>query len=391
MANALKASASDIFITTQAVKGTIDSNPEFTRTRRTDGRISQQNTFEKSAEIKSNLQGAQNTLTNVEFNNEISVEVTQNINQFIPSILMDNGDATPVSVTASTISFDDTANTIADSGSGFGDVEDGQWIFVTGAADSTLNIAYYVVTATSALLTCSEVGADEAAGASVTVEGTMLRSGNTESLLTVQGRDTHTGATNDIDYKTQFDTIVDTLNITTPSSGIMTGSATLISASQNNGVEPISGQTDAADDTSNPLGSANGYNGFFPDQATEVDKTFTDISFDIVRNSGTQDAAGTLGALCVEQDIIGITGTLTSIRKADDPAVEETKYDNSTRFSMSFIYQWDDDKQMVITMRNMVYTDGSIASSAGDFANFAGTYDAEEDSFGTTIQFDLNF
>lgn len=391
MSDALKASASDIYITTQEVKGTIDATPEFTRNRRTDGRISQQNTFEKSAEIKSNLQGQQNTLTDVEYNNEISVEVTQNIKQFIPSVLMDNGDATPASVTASTISFDATGDTIDDSGSGFGDVEDGQWVFVTGATDPTLNIPYYVVTATAASLTCANVPADEAAAASITVEGTMLRSGNTTSLLSIQGRDIHTGATNDLDYKTQIDAIVDALNITTPASGIMTGSATLIAATQLAGLEPISGQTDAADDTSNPLGSANGYSGFFPDQVAEVDKTFVDISFDIVRNTGTQNAAGKLGALCVEQDVIGITGTLTSIRKADDPAVEESKFDNSQRFSMSFSYQWDDGNKMVITMRNMLYTDGSIPSASGDFANFAGTYDAEEDSFGTTIQFDFNF
>ena len=116
----------------------------------------------------------------------------------------------------------------------------------------------------------------------------------------------------------------------------------------------------------------------------------SDVTIDIARNTGTQNAAGKLGALCVAQDVIGITGTLTSIRKASDPAAEEGKYDNSTRFSMSFGYEWPDGKMLMITMRQMVYTDGSIASASGDFANFAGTYDAEEDSLGTTIQFDTN-
>lgn len=391
MTEALKSKDSDIFITTQATVGSVDATPEWTKVRRTEGRLSRQNTFEKSSEIKTNLQGQKNILTDVSFANDATIEITQNLMEFVPSVLMDNGAATPASVTASTISFDDTANTIADSGTGFGDVEDGQWVFVTGATNPLLNVAYYVVTATSALLTCAEVVADEAASASVTVQGTMLRSGKTKQLLSLQGRDTHTGATNNLDYTTQIDAIIDAMNISVPSTGILTGSATMLAATQLSGLEPISGQTDAAEDTSNVLGAAIDYKGFFPSQAAEVTKNFIDVTFDLARNAGTQPAAGKLGALCIEQDVIGITGTLTSIRKATDPAVEETKYNNSTRFSMSFLFGWDDGNQLVITMRNMIYTEGSIASSSGEFANFAGTYDAEEDSFGTTIQFDTNF
>ena len=97
-------------------------------------------------------------------------------------------------------------------------------------------------------LTVIDVPDDQSAGDTITLGGTMLRSGNTPHMLTVQGRDEHTGATNNTDYRTQIDTVVDTLSITVPQTGIMTGSATLISAQQLPDLEPITGQTDATED-----------------------------------------------------------------------------------------------------------------------------------------------
>lgn len=389
MSCALKASSAELFITEQAVEGQVDANPVWDKARRTDGRVTQQNSFEKSSELKQNLQGQKNTLTDVAFNNTFSIEITQNVMLFARSVLMNNTE-TPVSVTASTIAFDATGNKITDSGNGFTDVVTGQWLFVSGATNTELDGAYYVTNkVNNGELDVVSVVADEAAGASITVEGTMLRSGNTPQLLSVQGRDPHTGATNDTDYKTQIDAVVEALSIAVPETGLLTGSSNLIAATQLPTLEPIAGQTDNPTDDSDVLGSAMDFMGFFPDQV-QGENNFTDVGIDIIRNTGTQSAAGKLGAKCVAQDVIGVTGSLTSIRKAADPAAEEGKYDNSQRFSMSFGFEWPDGKYLIVTMRQMIYTDGSIASASPEFANFAGTYDAEEDSFGTTIQFDTN-
>ena len=394
MSGALKSSASSVHITPQDVIGVINTNPEWSEVRRTDGRITQQNTTEKSSEIKGSLQGQKNILTDVTYNNTLSTEVQQNMLVFARSILMDNGGFTPVNLTASTIDFNSSTDQITDSGGGFTDIATGQWIFVTGATDDGLNRPYYVTNKIDAnTLQCAEVPFDEiGGGASITIQGTMLRSGKTKYLMSVQGRDTHTGATNDLDYKTQIDTIVDALSFTVPETGILTGSADVISATQLPGLEPIAGQTDAAQDTSDVLGAAVGIE-WYPEQIQYQNsdlRTFTNIGIDITRNSGTQPGAGKLGALCVEQDVVNITGALTSLRKAADPAVEENKFDNQTRFSMSVLFKWNDGKYLMMTMREMMYTDGSVPSANGDFANFDGTYDAEEDSFGTTIQFDTN-
>lgn len=389
MSCALKATSAEVFLTEQAIEGQVDASPIFDKVRRTDGRVTQQNTFEKSSELKANLQGTKNTLTDVGYNNTFSVEVTQNIMLFAKSVLMNNTEL-PLDLESTTVTFDSAANTIVDAGAGFTDVVAGQWLFVNGSNDPAINIPYYVLEVVDpTTLNVVNVAADEAAGANIGISGVMLRSGNTAQLLTVQGRDDHTGATNDTDYKTQIDAIVDALNIATPQTGLITGSATIIAATQLPDLEPIAGQTDAPVDNSDVLGSAMDFAGFFPNQAAQ-DNNFADVTIDIIRNTGVQSVAGKLGAKCVAQDIIGITGTLTSLRKATDPAAEEGKYDNSKRFSMSFGFQWADGKFLMITMRQMIYTDGSIASATGEFANFAGTYDAEEDLFGTTIQFDTN-
>lgn len=388
MTCALKAASNEVFLTAQALEGQVDADPVWQKFRRTDGRVGQQNSFEKSSELKADLQATKNTLTDVAYSNTFSVEVTQNIMLLARSILMNNVE-TPVDVTAATISFDETANEIEDSGAGFTDVVEGQWVFVTGANNAALNKPYYVVSRTNSILTVIDVPFDELAGADITMVGTMLRSGNTAHLLSVQGRDEHTGATDDTDYRTQIDAVVDTFSITVPETGIMTGSSDIIAATQLPDLEPVSGQTDAPVDESDVLGSAVNFTGFFPDQIT-TENNFTDVTIDIIRNTGIQNAAGKLGAKCVAQDIIAVTGTLTSLRRASDPAEEEDKFDNSVRFNISFGFLWPDGKSLIITMRRMIYTDGSIASATGEFANFAGTYDAEQDEFGTTIQFDTD-
>ena len=387
---ALKATSADVFVTKQAVSGQIDPSPIFNKVRRTDGRVTQQNTFEKSSELKSNLQGQKNTLTDVGYSNTFSVEITQNIILFAESILMNN-ESISIDIEATTISFNATDNEITDSGLSFVDIEVGQWVFVKGSSMPELNKPYYVKDKPDdGTLKVIDVPIDSPVGDNIGIAGIMYRSGNTEHLLSVQGRDEHIGATNDTDYKTQIDAVVDTLSIAVPQTGLLTGSATVIASTQlDNNLDEIAGQTDAVEDNSDVLGSAIGYAGFYPNQIDQSNN-FADVTIDIIRNTGVQSVAGKLGAKCVTQDVIGITGTLTSLRRAIDPAQEESKYDGSERFSMSFGFQWDDGKFLMITMREMIYTDGSIASATGEFANFAGTYDAEEDTFGTTIQFDTN-
>lgn len=389
MTCALKASSADVFITKQAVEGQPDANPAFDRVRRTDGRVTQQNSFEKSSELKTNLQGQKNTLTDVQYNNTFNVEITQNVMLFAESVLMNNTNV-GIDIEANTIAFDATLHQITDSANGFTDIVAGQWLFIKNASLEELNKPYYVTEKISdGVLQVVNVPTDLAAGDNIGLAANMLRSGNTAQLLTIQGRDPHTGATNGLDYKTQIDAVVDALNFAVPQTGLLTGSATVIAATQLEGLEPLAGQTDNPTDTSDVLGAAMDFAGFYPNQA-DVDNNFADVTIDIIRNTGTQSVAGKLGAKCVAQDVIGITGTLTSLRRADDPAQEESKFDNQERFSMSFGFEWPDGKFLMITMRQMIYTDGSIASASGEFANFAGTYDAEEDEYGTTIQFDTN-
>lgn len=99
---------------------------------------------------------------------------TYGINPFYMEQLFGGTVTGGVIVTAATISFEEngtTADTISDSGSGFGDYADGDVIKVSGSTSN--DGVYLIATATAAALTLdsSETLSDEAAAATVTVQG----------------------------------------------------------------------------------------------------------------------------------------------------------------------------------------------------------------------------
>ena len=165
MSCALRTNDSVVYVTKQDAQGQIDSNPIWSEARRTDGRVAQQVTYEKSSELKQDLQATKNTLTDVAYSNTFSVELTQNFMLFARSVLMNN-DETVINFTASTISFVESTNKILDSGNGFTDVVEGQWIIISGASNSSLNKPYYVTNKVSnGELDVNDVPVDESAGA----------------------------------------------------------------------------------------------------------------------------------------------------------------------------------------------------------------------------------
>jgi hypothetical protein len=95
---------------------------------------------------------------------------------------------TTVNLSGTTFSTAASDNSINDSGAGFGDVVKGQWIKVAGFTTSGNNGYFRVATKSSSSKLILEGGTlvDEAAGDSVTVKGTMLKNGTTDSSFSFE-------------------------------------------------------------------------------------------------------------------------------------------------------------------------------------------------------------
>lgn len=95
-------------------------------------------------------------------------------------------------IAAATISVTESTGTIADSGSGLGDIEVGDWIITAGFATGGNNGVFRVLTASAAAITVNDpddVLVDEALGASVTIDQQVRCSvGNTLQTATIERR-----------------------------------------------------------------------------------------------------------------------------------------------------------------------------------------------------------
>lgn len=396
MANSLNGTDFSVGITQQAAQGSVDASPVFTPYRRTSGKPEKTVGFTNSNEVVTGRQAQKQILDTIAYEYTLEGELTQEKKAFLRNALFSDTHS-PVAITANTnLAFDSTLNEITDAGASgilFTNVKVGQWIFVTGSSNPDLNIRYYVTDKPdSDTLSVVNVPATLGAGDAITIVGTMLRSADTTSLVTLQKTVTNTSAVaDDLDYITQIDALIGQLVLTLPPTGIVTTTLGVTAAEQLAGVLKISGQSYASEDTSIPISAVTDTDGIYLNYV-QADADLTEMTVDFNSNLSSINQAGNLGAKCVVPKTVTCTGTLNAIEKTDNPLRFQTLYENATRFSLSTAFIWSDGREMVVTMHQCVFTDGSQPDGAEDDALFNGTYAAEKDDvFGTTLQIDTNW
>ena len=395
MANSLVGSDFGVGITQQATQGSVDANPEFVTFRRTSGKPEKVVGYTTSNEVVTGRQAQKQLIDTVTLEYTLEGELTQEKKEFLTNALFAET-LTPVNISGSTnIAFDATANEITDagaSGSLFDDVNVGQWLFVTGSSNAALNIRYYVTAKPDAdTLSVVDVPVTLGAGDAVTIKGTMIRSGDTTSLLSMQKTVTDTTAVGDKAYITQIDALIGQFILTLPPTGIVTTSYGITAGQQLDGDEAISGQSYATEDTSNVISAVTDTDGIYLNYV-QADADLTEMTIDFNSNLSSIPQAGRLGAKYVAPKTVTCGGTLNAVEADDNPLRFQTYLENSTRFALSVAFTWPDGRQLVATQHQCLFTSGSQADGAEDDSLFNGTYAAEKDStFGTTLQIDTSW
>lgn len=211
---------------------------------------------------------------------------------------------TTVSISATTIAAVDSGNLITDSGSGLGDIIDGQWIQIAGFTGDTNNNGLGKVTAAAAgqLTISGHDLADDAAGETVTLKGTLLHNGTTESSFLIEKQ----LASNVFEYFTGMEvasagftfTLDDFVTVSTDWLGKAAARAT---ATQGDG-SPTAATTN---DSMNTIDSLSVY---IDTALTTLD--VTSFNFTITPNLREKRALGNLGSIGIGAGTFTITGSL---------------------------------------------------------------------------------
>lgn len=243
-----------------------------------------------------------------------------------------------ISMTAAT----STVPTIlADSGSGFGSITEGMWVKVSGFSNTANNQLFKVVNATSAQLHLrGNTAADEASGASVTVTPLAhICNGKTVKTFTFEREDTSDASSNEFHLYTGMS--VNSLEMTVPTTGIITYSFGLEGKKPTSETSTSSGGSDNAQTTNSPMaaadvvqfwegdtliGSISGATHGSTHEWEENPFQLLDFSLSITPNLRQRKTIGNIGPSSAPgRGDIGVTGSFRCYYNSDADGAEATR------------------------------------------------------------------
>ncbi len=383
-----------VFYSQQDICGQLNDSPVFEKADdRTGGKPEDVTNFEVSNRVKTNKQAKKQVKVGKAYEASIEFELTPKTAKLLENAFY-NSYTTFIDYTASTIEVDSVLNKITDSANGFTDIQSGQWIFISGSSTGAVNQSYYVTNKVSDGELDIHIGqiVFGSTGETLTVKGTTLRTGSENKYLTTQKRVRNATSPEDAtSYVTFYDGLIGSLSLTVPPSGIMTGSISITHKNRLPGTGKIFDQSDSAV-TEYDVGSS--CDGLDNDIYIGFDKTetaFTEFGLELNWNLSSIDKAGKCGPGVIDSTTLSASGALNAISFEDNPLVEIIAYEDGTRRSVTCPIKFPDGKRMYITIRQFLYTENTQNDGGDEVTQSSGTYAAEEDSFGTTVQVDLDF
>ena len=377
-------------LSAQTAKGAIDVTPAFDKFRRTEGKAMETVAYTTSNEVKTNRQARQQIQDSSTFAAELGFELNEQTATYLDGLLhgvqVDNGIAAQVTVAA-------TATGFTDSGSGLDDLSVGDWIKVSGFANSAIDGFYKVsvINAPGDFDTTVAPAATEAAAASVTVETQKTVSGSAPTYYTAQNRTVDKSAAGDIAYHTYFDAVPNTGSIEIGETGIVTGNFAFNIESRVAGSALVSGQTDNAEDTSDAVGIENNISTIYVDG---VDSVCGVKSFGLEFNNNYQ---GDRSAACSGERYaygdVEVTGALVTRAVISNTFNWQTKYENSTPAAVAVLVEWPKSTRwMIIEIMQAIITEHTMPDGSNVISSNEMSYTAEEDDVtATTVQVFRNF
>lgn len=370
-------------LSAQTTKGAVDSNPVFFKVRRTDGAAKKTVGSTVSNELKNNQQGKTNIQTSSEQTAEISSDVFQQNKTLIVAAIhseLDDNTYTGTDIEITGTGFDIPATTLVD----------GDYIFVSGATDDENNVTYRVDSVVGNVVTTTPAPAStEAVGASITIASKKYANGLSPTYFTGQRRQLDKSRAGETAYLNFEDGLVDTLSLEVPEEELLTSTANIVWELAQGGFAAISGQTDAADDTSEAAGVENQFKKFWLDGAP-AECSLKSASVEIANGYTASPAAG-----CKRKSYgarnFAVTGSFVAKSYIANSTNWEEKFLNANRVALAFEIIWNDGNAMLIELERAYLNEHEMPTAEG-FANNTLNINAEENpDTGTTIRVFTNF
>jgi len=372
-----------LHITTQAAYGAIDANPVFTEVRKTSGGMTSNPTYTQSNELKTNGQAAKQIQTLRESSMSIEFDMNQQtaglFENLIHGVQQDNSQVADTGIEATATGFIMPTGHVSA-------LSVGDWIQLSGFTNSELDTVYKVKSIDSATEITTYVApvATESAGESVTLTSIKCASGTTQTVITAQQRTFDGSKAGSIDYMTAKNVITDSGTISIGKSGVVTGSFEYNFGNPENSRAEITGQTDAATDTSDVVSADNNMKMLYVDGVNSgCVLSSIDVEF---ANNHEGDGGGAGG--CPQEyarNQITVSGALVAKAFRDDSMVWHDRQQSGTRIALASHIYWPDGRWMVVEVTRAIVTEHSFDGDS--FVENAMSYTAEEDpTTGTTVQ-----
>jgi hypothetical protein len=310
-----------------------------------------------SDSVVSNLIRDDRQITNVKRTNasasgDIGIELGYGMyDDLIEAALQSSGFSGDDTVTGTTISFAAASGgtqVISDSGSGFGDINIGQWVRVSGAAAANNGIYKVTAAAAGAITVENPSGTSQTAGDSITVaQGEQIVNG--VALRTFAFEKTFTDLTNKLAQ--YFGMAVNTFGLTVRDGELITGSFGFLGKKEQSDTSSFASTTTAA-----PT----------PDTMSAVDDVFSivenntehDISeftLNLNNNLRARTKVGSLGPFGLGSGRIDLTGTLVAYL-ANETLID--KFLNWTNTALAIKLRDTAGNDYVIDLPNVKFTAG---------------------------------
>jgi len=381
----LNANDISVYTSLQTDKGAVNANPVFSQARRLSGKPKRTTAYTQSGEIKNNQQGKQQIQDTKTYPTELSTEATQQTKDYLIAALhaeTEDNSITDVDIAATATGFTVPGHTFAV----------GDFVFVSGLAETEDNRAYYISAIVGDDLTTSPApSTTEAAGNSITVASIKSSSGTSKYYYTIQERMLDlSAAANDTSYRTYLDSQINSMTFEVPETGICTSTVSLVSELPVNGNIAVTGQTDAPNDTSDVVSAINNVAGFW---INGVDSNCSVKSMTLeINNNLQEDRSAGCERVGYDGRSFEATGSLVTKAYISDSRDWERKYENGTRFNVAVELYWPDDRKMIIVIEQGVATEHDMATEANAIASNTMSYAAEESlTSGKTITVYANF
>lgn len=389
MARSLNGNDFGVYIKKQTTKGEIPSNPDFDYVRRVSGRAIEEKSFVQSEEVKSNRQGKANIEDTTSQGAEITAETTKQTIEFLQSAIQ--GTEVQNTSTASAIASDADGFT-GSGGSEFADFEEGDYVVVTGFADADLNTTYKITVKNSDddIETLPAPASVEAAGASVTFTSYKTVNASDQDYYVIQNRIYDESQAGNTAYQTFYDDQIGQMTLEIGESGIIGNTVNFAgdSASKVDGLAIISGQTDNAKTTDDPLSASNNVTKFWVDGVSEL-CVIKSMSFDINNNLQDDLAAG-CGTRRVNGDFTA-SASINARNTVDDSLRWLTDYKQGTTHEFAVELDHGSGDKTVIVISKGKITEHSIPDGGNTVANSEMTVAAEEAADNTTMKIFRNW